>query len=247
LDSSWSAMRKGSLPPNPAAVEERINLVRGVYASQVILSPTNEIQEIHVLASSRRNPKQIVRDIESLMLVIFGVRLDYRKISLVQVDEARFEQWSPRVRLQQVRMTTEHGNRRAQVNLQLGPREVTGEAVGERSDALGDAELAAQATLRAVRELSDAMPEIRLQELRGIELQSGRAVLVCLEVVVPEGEQPLFDASQNRLGAAGLEGRLLGAAWVRGDLPTAAARAVLAALNRRLPVLRRSEASDLLT
>lgn len=247
MESSWSNMRRGSLPPNATAVEERINLVRGVYASQVIMSPANEIQEIHVLASSRRNPKQIVRDIESLMLVIFGVRLDYRKISLVQVDEARFEQWSPRVRLQQVRLTTEQATRRARVTLQLGPREVTGEAVGERSDAVGDAELAAEATLRAIRELSDTMPEIQLREVKDVQLQAGRAVLVSLEIMLAEGEQQLFDASQNRLGLAGLERRLLGAAWVRGDLPTAAARAVLAALNRRLPVLRRAEASDLLT
>jgi hypothetical protein len=43
--------------------------------------------EIHVVAGRTRSPKQIVRDVQSLAVAGFGVSIDHRIVSVVQIDE----------------------------------------------------------------------------------------------------------------------------------------------------------------
>jgi hypothetical protein len=43
--------------------------------------------EIHVVASSNRPPKQVVRDVQSLAAAGFGIPIDHRIVSVVQLDD----------------------------------------------------------------------------------------------------------------------------------------------------------------
>jgi len=51
-----------------------------------IVSEDDNLQEIHILASTSRAPKQIVRDIESALLAVFDYRIDRKIISVAQID-----------------------------------------------------------------------------------------------------------------------------------------------------------------
>lgn len=55
-------------------------------SSRIVGGPHGEILEVHVVASSERNPKQIVRDVESMIVSKLGSRLDHRKISVAQIE-----------------------------------------------------------------------------------------------------------------------------------------------------------------
>src|SRR5512137_1816534 len=109
-------MERRRRPLDARTMESAINKIRGVYAAQVVIGDDN-VEEIHVIASPLRKPKQVVRDIESMLLVNFGVRVDYRRISLVQMQEERLFQSEARPRLGAVR-TVEGPNRRAEVELE---------------------------------------------------------------------------------------------------------------------------------
>ncbi len=69
-------------------LQQAIEQINGVTSARVLLDDTGDIAEIHLVGSSARKPKQIVRDTESLIYARFGIRVDYRKISLVQLDAA---------------------------------------------------------------------------------------------------------------------------------------------------------------
>ena len=66
-------------------LQTAIEQINGVHAARVILDKQEHIAEIHLVSASSRRPKQIVRDTESLLHAHFGIHVDYRKISLVQL------------------------------------------------------------------------------------------------------------------------------------------------------------------
>ncbi len=71
---------------NMKEIESIINQVQGVISGRLICQD-DDIVEIHVLADSSRAPKQVVRDIESAVLVKKGLELDHKIISVAQLGK----------------------------------------------------------------------------------------------------------------------------------------------------------------
>lgn len=71
-------------------IQETINKIDGVINTKVV-AENDIIQEVHILASNLRAPKQIVRDIESSLLASFDYRIDRKVISIAQIqtDESK--------------------------------------------------------------------------------------------------------------------------------------------------------------
>jgi hypothetical protein len=68
-----------------AKLEEALLRVSGVKSARVV--GDDRPSEIHVVSSSRRSPKQVVRDVQSLAAAGFGLQIDHRIVSVVQLDE----------------------------------------------------------------------------------------------------------------------------------------------------------------
>src|SRR6056297_596384 len=66
-------------------IEETIGSLPDVISRKVI-AEEDLITEVHVLAENSRNAKQISRDIQSAVISKFDVDLDYKKISVAQID-----------------------------------------------------------------------------------------------------------------------------------------------------------------
>lgn len=215
-------MGKGSRLFDVRELEGAINQVQGVVANRVVFGDKGELSEIHVMASPERAPKQIVRDIESLLFVKFGFRVDYRRISLVQLGE---EQILPlglsRLKLLSVRCQAGPVGAEAEVQIQDPEGLHVGLAKGE---GVGEAELVAQATLSALQEVVGAKGELALQGVERFDLGERKIIVVQVSSLFPAGEEIL-----------------LGVSFVReeGEIE-ASARAALDAVNRRLPVLKLS-------
>ncbi|HEV3471731.1 MAG TPA: hypothetical protein VG408_00800, partial [Actinomycetota bacterium] len=74
-------------------LEENIKRIPGVQAATVMGAEAPS--EIHIVASSARSPKQLVRDIQSLASAGFGFSIDHRIVSIVRLEEASVAQRSP--------------------------------------------------------------------------------------------------------------------------------------------------------
>ena len=72
--------------------EGAVTALRGVEAVR-ILADGELIREIHVLSTSNRPAKQIVRDVQSVLLTRFGREIDYRVVSVAYCEPSP----SPRV------------------------------------------------------------------------------------------------------------------------------------------------------
>lgn len=63
----------------------------GVYAAGPRFDADGALTEIHVLASLKRNPKQVVRDVQSALFAAYGVEVDHRIVSVAQLPENPLE------------------------------------------------------------------------------------------------------------------------------------------------------------
>jgi hypothetical protein len=203
--------------------------IRGVRAASVALDVDGQINEVHLVGGASRPAKQIVRDAESLLHAQFDMRIDYRKISLVQLDGETVTSHRNRLRLIHVAQRSEPADC-VEVLLQGGEARFAGlEDLREGMPDDQKAQAAARATLAAVQQAIGQDVPLALGE---VQLLSPTEQWVCLAIVT----------AQTAKG----EERLSGSCLVTNGVLEAGCKATLDALNRRLPVWTRqpSRADD---
>lgn len=67
------------------SIESIISKIPGVKAARTI-TEDDKIVEIHVVANDEKTPKQIVRDIETVLFASLGIKIDRKIISIAQLD-----------------------------------------------------------------------------------------------------------------------------------------------------------------
>lgn len=210
-------MTRHSLQPDADTVERLIFQVRGIQAARVVTDAHGDIDKIHVVGLPGRSAKQIVRDIESIVFVQGGIKLDHRKISLVQVANGVMQDNEARLQLLDVAYEPERPGTPITVTLGLYERHVRGVSLGYIGDEHGPLPLAAWATTHAITQFVGK--EIKLRVMQVTEHTLGN-LDTCL--------------SQVNLDWARGNETLLGISLLGADPATAAARSVLDALNRPL-------------
>jgi hypothetical protein len=199
--------------------EETIAQLESVEAARVVRKG-GTITELHVLAVPSKAPKQISRDIQSLAMARYGVNIDRRVISVVQLAPDKIRQSVvARPALLRIKETTDHT--RATLTVTLGWQ--GGEHVGSASGpdaASARLRLVGEATLQAMESIFTETPPLALDSI-GTAGVGMRTVLIAVIVFAGKSGEEL----------------VVGSAISSGDDDEAAVKAVLDALNRRLPAI----------
>jgi hypothetical protein len=69
-------------------LERELCRIPEVTAARVVAGPTGNIEEVHILSLPLKHAKQVVRDVQSVAMATFGLDLDRRIVSVVQLDAA---------------------------------------------------------------------------------------------------------------------------------------------------------------
>jgi hypothetical protein len=226
VDEPEPAQHDGSEPRNRfdlhleadrTQVEARICQLPGVTAARVVPGYERAVDELHVVTVPGKGAKQIVRDVQSLLYATFGIPLDHRVISVVQLESPE-EMLGPRRRVTIQRVTAVHEWLEVRVTVQLaeGGEEYLGEASGPAS-AAGRRRATARATLAAARPL---LADRHVIEVEGVAIEQVLGHDLAISFV-------------HFHGAHG-ERTISGTALVREDEAAAIARSVLDAINREL-------------
>lgn len=214
-------MDADTLMVDPRLLEAGLKHVQGVYACRVVMDSPGEIAEIHVVSSASRKPKQIVRDIESLLFAKFGLRVNYRKISLAQMQEEKaFALLGSRPRLLVAEWNSANGDDSVLVRLADNGNVFEGHARAPKNTE-EPGRLTCLATLNALNRMLEASGQFQLEALEKIRVAS-REVVVALVT----------------FGFAAGEEHLIGTSFYRGDIVESAVRATLDSVNRRLALIR---------
>ncbi|MEW8958194.1 MAG: hypothetical protein AB2448_03620 [Moorella sp. (in: firmicutes)] len=212
--------------PEAAAFERVICQIKDVLGARLVTNQDGNISEIHIMATGERNPKQIVRDVESALLVQMGVAVDRKKISVVQMDEgglpaATAEKKVPYratgapLRLVSINFFTRGLEAEATVEVEAvcGGNIYQGYACGPNVPAR-HLRLVAEATVNAIEKSGYGLWRLALEDLVVVEVARRRAVV---SLIV------LLDQTSCEY--------LVGAALVRGDERRAAAETILQAFK----------------
>jgi hypothetical protein len=70
-----------------AELEHELCRIPGVTAARVVMDEEDVPVEVHVLATTEKHAKQLVRDVQSVAITTFGLDIDRRVVSVVQLDE----------------------------------------------------------------------------------------------------------------------------------------------------------------
>jgi hypothetical protein len=225
-------------------IKRAIGSLPDVQACNVEFNPDGTISAVHIVSSTKRAPKQIVRDIESVMLADFGIKLDHRKISIARVedrDEARRPR-AQRPKLVGITSSSSGGKGSVEVSLERAGLEVSGEAEGVAWGG-GLLRLVAQATFRALEKLVGEGASFELLDV--VRLKSGerQAVVVLANFAGRAGGGSAAGSASG--GASGADTRgLAGCVQFDEDEQKATALAALDASNRIIEVLGQPEQTE---
>lgn len=204
---------------NLEELEESLTRLPSVDAVRVV-AQGEKVAEVHVLAAPDKPAKQVVRDVQSLAMARYGTTIDRRVISVVQLTPEKTRP-SAGARPVLVGIREEPNGSRVSVHVTLSRQgqESLGTSDGPAA-ASARLRLVGEATLRALEALYPSGPPLALDAI-GPAAMGQRSVVVAIVVSsVAERDEEVA----------------VGAALSQGDdLPQTAVRAVLDALNRRLP------------
>ncbi len=212
-------------------LERQICRIPDITAARIVTGDDGRPVEVHILSLPSKHPKQVVRDVQSVAMAKFGIDLDRRMVSVVQLDSAASgslagddspeEADGTRVTVDSVAATRTGLHCNTQVTLHVGDAVATGTADGLVAMSTMH-RLVANATLSALRQLEAGGVNADVETATIIRLGDRAVALVTVVVVVPPYEEIVAGSAVVRTA---------------GELD-AVARAVLDATNRRLPQLR---------
>ena len=202
------------------SLQEKIARIEGVEAARIVAA-NGHIDEIHVLARRNKAPKQLVRDVQSLGQALFGLEIDRRIVSVVQLADADLDS-GLRPALVDVSESLDGSRAEVTVTLRWHDSLLVGRASGAAASSMKPRQVA-EASLGALRQAIHPAAAMAIASM-DVPTLGGRRMAIAQVVLVTEVTERL----------------LIGAAVVDEDETRAVVRAVLDALNRVLPDLKAS-------
>ena len=206
-----------SSKPSANDLDLTLSQIAGVFAACVVLNQNQDVIEVHVVASATRKPKQIIRDVETLLFVKHQVKVDYRMVSLVQLpDENLMRVPVARPEIRRVVEENLGDAKRVRVEIQGASRIVSGEAHESINHPM-PFQAGAQATINALEKLVGKYLDVRLEDTATMRLGTREILMVVVSCLAQDREETF-----------------VGTSFVGTRPAESAARATLDALNRRI-------------
>jgi hypothetical protein len=208
-------------------LEDDLQRVPGVRNARVV--GVDSPSEIHIVATPERSPKQVVRDVQSLASAGFGLTIDHRIVSVVQLADAETEATAEtaeppppdddeRPVLESVVLATKGTTGWVKVTLRWPGGDTTEGAGATTASREARARGATIALLRALEPaLAARAAKLDVEQVLIHRIGSGECVLV-----------------RGLYSEAGKNTPVVGSALIHDDVATAAVHALLHAINRKL-------------
>ena len=194
--------------------QELINKINGVISTKIV-HQDSDIQEMHILANTLRAPKQIVRDIESILLTSFNYRIDRKVISIAQIETDDTDPIK-RIKLGGISVDVQADRLECRVKLIYEEEEFFVSQVGIKTMA-NRKRIVAKATVDAIEKILGQDFIFDVQDVITTTNRDITFISVLINMVINEMEETM-----------------VGSAIVSDDINEAIAKATLAAINRRV-------------
>lgn len=199
------------------SIEQFLMKIQSVIGSKVVMDEHGNIEEIHIVSDLRRSPKQILRDVEAILISEFDQTIDYKKVSIAQIkgDSVKTEQ-DPRIRLKSI----EYGNSGTSIDVTI-TLEKFGEPFMSTTSGIKTTNnvmrLSGTATLQAVENYLGIHEVFVFEDSKELYIGNSKIIVVSITSIYHHREE-----------------NYIGTARVTTDLNEAVTRATLDAINRHI-------------
>lgn len=179
-------------------LDKLLGTLSGVLAARTVLNADDEIIEIHILSDLTKSPKQLVRDIQSAIMAAFGLDIDYKLISVAQVNSNMVVpsiSSDPRLVIRKIMISLDSNNLETTVVLAQGDKTFEGSSRGPLSSR-NRIHSAANACLTALRSYLGPAYNIMLLDLQRSTIGGVECFIVALSFTEPNSESILFGIAQ---------------------------------------------------
>ena len=190
---------------NPSDIESIVCRLKGIIAVSVVPDVDGSVAEIHVLASSTRSPKQVVRDVESAIMARLGMAIDHKKISVAQVEDSSPRYDHSRLKFSDASISLNDSKTEATVRLTKDGAVFSGSASGVSSPS-SQMKLVASATLRSVEDSGLSSASYHPRRRDRVTIGGRRAAMVLVSLGTDRGEE-LYQVPR-------LSSRICGRPWL---------------------------------
>lgn len=203
----------------PTALEDSLRRIPGVEAVRVVIRG-QDLVEIHVLAHPGKPAKQVVRDVQSVALAGHGVEIDRRIVSVVQIEGSELGA-GDRPMILDVAEEVDGSRMKITVSLEWHEARLTGTAGGPAASSTR-LRLVAEATIAALEQAISHDAAFAVNAVDTPMVGPNQVAVAQVVLVVDQKER-----------------MLVGSSLIDGDPSRSMVRAVLDAVNRQVPALRR--------
>lgn len=206
-------------------IESLLVCLPGIQKARVVVNDWGAIEEIHILTGLGRNPKQIVRDVQSALKAQWDITVDRRKVSVAQI-QAGMPEVSGRLRYMGLEVKTDARTGKSEIAVTLD-RAIERETASYVGKSISDSTEAstllgvARATCLAGNLTIEPPNAFFVDDVGTLSIGQYRAVAVLIDLLTPRRNQE----------------QMVGCALVKRDIREACVRATLDAMNRRMEVL----------
>lgn len=196
-------------------VEYFLANIKSVMSCKIISDSNNNISEIHVLSDSSRHSKQISRDIRTALLSNFNIDVDYKIISVAQINKNITINTDFRLLYEGYTNETTSERIKIRTKLTWDEKEFSGEAQGIKSEK-NTLMVAALSTLDAIKKAIDLDCFI-VEDIQSAKI-AGKEVILAAITQIDHGRESI----------------LIGSSIVENNKIDSSIKATLNAINRKV-------------
>ena len=162
-------------------IEDLIKNLKSVINCRILLNDNDSIKEVHIVANESRSAKQISRDVQSILATVYGIEMDYKKISIAQVKDTPQTHEERRLRIKSIERTSMQSKYFVKVTLEQEQETYVGESTGMNNATLC-LRLTGEAAVLAIEQFLQEENIMSLDDIKIINIANIQTVVVALTV-----------------------------------------------------------------
>lgn len=199
---------------NTEIIEKTIEKLDSVVSCKIISGENNNFDEIHIVSNRSRSAKQLVRDIQSILIATYNIQIDHKKISIAEIQDDTLKKIESRIKINSV--SHDNNGQKAIVKVALdNHREIFENSVAGVNTSRNIDRMLVDVTLKTVEDAYGYEENFILEDIKTVNISNDKVVVVVITCIF-----------------GGFEQKLCGSCLVKSDYKEAVVKATLDALNR---------------
>lgn len=197
-------------------MENDIECIESVLSCRFIRE-NDEIKEIHIVSNGTRTPKQISRDVQSVLIAKYDlINIDYKKISIAELPGLEVSKRDSRLKIEKILF--EDNGKKATVQVDLSNEsDIYQSSLSGINTSRNIDRMLAKSVLDSVEKALGVEDRFILEDVKNVNLSTDGVMVVSVVYIVGEQEK-----------------RLCGSSLIENDHKRAVVKATLDALNRSI-------------